>query len=97
MEEYKKVSLDELYNYLAKTFTKLHHEIYIQYASDWMDEMRTFEQNAIYDEYGKLHIYDNLFYNKKGESERLTIAFRYIYFDDGTVDTEYYLPKSVNL
>ena len=97
MKEYKKVSLDELYKYLAKTFTKLHEKIYLQDANNWMDEIRIFEQNAIYDEYSKLHIYDNIFYNKQGKCERLTIAFKYIYFDDGTVDTEYYLPKNVNI
>lgn len=98
MDDFKKVTIDELYKHLATTFTNLHGKVYyLQYASDWMDEIRVFEQNAIYDEYSKLDIYDNIFYNKNGKSERLTIGFNYIYFEDGTVDVEYYLPKSVNL
>lgn len=97
MEDFKKVDLNQLYKYLATTFTKLHHQVYLQYASDWMEEIRIFEQGSAYDDTCKLNIYDNLFYNKKGESERLTIGFKYIYFDDGTVDIEYYLPKNVNI
>lgn len=96
MNDFKKVNIDELYNHLASTFTKLYNKVYLQYASDWMDEIREFESNATLID-NNFYIYDNLFYNKNGESERLTIGFKYIYFDDGTVDIEYYLPKSVNI
>lgn len=96
MKDFKKVSLDELYKYLAATFTKLHHQVYLQYASDWMDEIREMENNAS-ETADNFYIYDNIIYNKKGESERLTIGFKYITFDDGTVDVEYYLPKNVNV
>ena len=96
MEDFKKVNLDELYKYLAGTFTKLYNQAYLQYASDWMDDIREMENNANEID-GNLYVYDNLFYNKKGESERVTIGFKYITFDDGTVDVEYYLPKSVNV
>ena len=96
MNDFKKVSLDELYKYLATTFTKLYNQVYLQYASDWMEEIREFENNANETD-GNLYIYDTTIYNKNGESERLTIAFKYITFNDGTVDVEYYLPKTVNI
>ena len=96
MEDFKKVNLDELYKYLAGTFTKLYHQVYLQDTNDWLDDIREMENNAneIADSF---YIYDNIIYNKQGESERLTIGFKYVYFDDGTVDVEYYLPKSVNV
>lgn len=96
MDDFKKVSIDELYKHLATTFTRLYNLVYLQYTSDWMEEIRIFESNANLID-NDFYVYDNLFYNKKGESERLTIGFKYIYFDDGTVDVDYYLPKSVNL
>lgn len=96
MEDFKKVNLDELYKYLATTFTKLYNQVYLQYASDWMEEIREFENNAN-ETADNFYTYDNIIYNKQGESERLTIGFKYNYFDDGTVDIEYYLPKSVNI
>ena len=96
MNDFKKVNLDELYKYLAGTFTKLHHQGYLQYASDWLDDIRERENNANETD-GNLYIYDSTIYNRQGESERLTIGFKYIYFDDGTVDVEYYLPKNVNI
>ena len=96
MNDFKKVNLDELYKYLATTFTKLHNKVYLQYASDWLDDIREMENNANETD-NNFYVYDNIFYNKQGESERLTIGFKYIYFDDGTVDVEYYLPKNVNI
>ena len=96
MEDFKKVNLYELYEYLATTFTKLHHQVYLQYANDWMEEIREMENNAN-ETNDNFYVYDNIIYNKQGESERLTIGFKYIYFDDGTVDVEFYLPKSVNI
>lgn len=96
MDDFKKVTIDELYKHLATTFTKLYNMVYLQYTSDWMEEIREFESNANLID-NDFYVYDNLFYNKKGECERLTIGFKYVYFDDGTVDIEYYLPKSVNL
>lgn len=96
MTDFKKVNLDELYKYLATTFTKLHHQVYLQYANDWMEEIRIFENNANRMD-DNFYIYDNIIYNKQGESERLTIGFKYITFYDGTVEIEYYLPKNVNI
>ena len=96
MNDFKKVNLDELYKYLSATFTKLHNQVYLQYASDWLDDIREMENNANETD-SNFYIYDNIIYNKKGESERVTIGFKYITFDDGTVDVEYYLPKSVNV
>ena len=96
MDDFKKVNLDELYKYLSTTFTKLHHQVYLQYTNDWMEEIREFENNAN-ETADSFYIYDSTIYNKKGESERVTIGFKYITFDNGTVDVEYYLPKNVNI
>ena len=96
MEDFKKVNLDELYKYLAGTFTKLYNQGYLQYTNDWLDDIREMENNAN-ETADSFYIYDNIIYNKNGESERVTIGFKYIYFEDGTVDIEYYLPKSVNI
>ena len=96
MEDFKKVSANQLTVYLSKVYAKLYNKWYSQDVNDWLDNIRDFENNAN-ETNDSLYIYDNIIYNKKGESERLTIGVKYIYFDDGTVDVEYYLPKSVNI
>ena len=96
MNNYKKVSINQLAVYLSNVYTKLENKWYSQDVNNWMDDIRELENNSIFQS-RNWYVYDSMVYNKKGESERLTVAFKYIYFDDGTVDTEYYLPKSVNL
>lgn len=96
MNDFKKVSVNQLAVYLSKVYANLYNEWYSQEVDDWLDDIREIENNANEIDIN-FYIYDNIIYNKKGESERLTIGFEYIYFDDGTVDIEYYLPKSVNI
>lgn len=96
MENFKKVNLTQLAVYLSKVYAKLENKWYSQDVNDWLDNIREFENNANETD-NSFYIYDSIIYNKQGESERLTIAFKYIYFDDGTVDIEYYLPKSINI
>lgn len=96
MKDFKKVSINQLAVYLSKVYAKLENKWYSQDVNDWLDNIREFENNTN-ETNGNFYIYDNIIYNKNGESERLTIGFKYIYFDDGTVDIEYYLPKSVNV
>ena len=96
MDDFKKVSINQLAVYLSKVYANLYNKWYSQDVNDWLDNIREFESNANEID-GNLYVYDNLFYNKQGESERVTIGFKYITFDDGTVDVEYYLPKSVNI
>ena len=96
MNDFKKVSINQLAVYLSKVYSKLENKCYSQDVNDWLDDIREMENNAneIDD---NLYVYDITIYNKQGESERLTIGFKYITFDNGTVDVEYYLPKSVNI
>lgn len=96
MEDFKKVSINQLAVYLSNVYSKLENKWYSQNVNDWLDNIREFENNANETD-SNFYIYDNIIYNKQGESERLTIGIKYIYFDDGTVDIEYYLPKSVNI
>lgn len=96
MNDLKKISINQLAIYLSNVYAKLYNKWYSQDANDWMEEIRIFENNANETD-NNFYTYDNIIYNKNGESERLTIAFKYIYLDDGTVDIEYYLPKNVNL
>ena len=96
MEDFKKVSANQLAVYLSKVYSKLENKWYSQDVNDWIDDIREIENNVSETD-GNLYIYDSIIYNKQGESERLTIGFKYIYFYDGTVDIEYYLPKSVNV
>lgn len=96
MEDFKKVSINQLVVYLSNVYSKLENKWYSQEVNDWLDDMREIENNANEID-NNLCIYDNVIYNKQGESERLTIAFKYITFDDGTIDVEYYLPKNVGI
>lgn len=96
MNDFKKVSLNQLAIYLSNVYSKLYNKWYSQEVNNWLDNIIEFENNANEMD-NNLCIYDNIIYNKQGESERLTIGFKYIYFDDGTVDVEYYLPKSVDI
>lgn len=96
MEDFKKVSINQLAVYLSNVYSKLYNKWYSQDTNDWMDDIREMENNANKMD-DNFYIYGNIIYNKKGESERLTIGFKYITFDDGTVDVEYYLPKNVNI
>lgn len=96
MNEFNKISINQLSLYLSKVYSKLENKWYSQDVNDWLDNIREFENNTNRMD-DNFYIYDNIIYNKQGESERLTIGFKYIYFDDGTVDVEYYLPKNVNL
>lgn len=96
MDDFKKVNLNQLAIYLSNVYTKLNNKWYSQEVNDWIDNIIIFESNAKLID-NNFYIYDSIIYNKKGESERLTIGFNYIRFDDGTVDIEYYLPKSVNI
>ena len=96
MEDFKKVSINQLAVYLSNVYSKVENKLYSQDVNDWLDDIREMENNANETD-GNFYVYDNLFYNKQGESERLTIGFKYIKFEDGTVDVEYYLPKSVNI
>lgn len=96
MNEFNKISINQLAIYLSKVYSELENKWYSQDVNNWLDNIREFENNANRMD-DNFYIYDNIIYNKNGESERLTIAFKYIYFDDGTVDVEYYLPKSVNV
>lgn len=97
MDDFKKVSINKLAVYLSNVYSKLENRWYSQEVNDWMDKITLFEQNSIYDSYYQLSTYDNIIYNKNGEAERLTIGFKNVYFADGTVDIEYYLPKSVDI
>lgn len=96
MEDFREVSLTQLAVYLSKTYAKLYNKWYSQDVNDWIDNIIIFESDAKLID-NNFYIYDSIIYNKQGESERLIIAFKYITFDDGTVDVEYYLPKSVNV
>lgn len=96
MNDFKKVSINQLAVYLSNTYSKLENKWYSQDVNDWLDNIKEFESNAS-ETNNKLYVYDNIIYNKQGESERLTIGVKYIYFEDGTVDIEYYLPKNVNI
>lgn len=96
MDGFKNVSINQLAVYLSNVYSKLENKWYSQDVNNWLDNIRDFENNTNEID-GNLYIYDNIIYNKKGESERLTIGFKYITFDDGTVDVEYYLPKNVNI
>lgn len=96
MEDFKKVSINQLTIYLSNVYSKLENKWYSQDVNNWLDNIREFENNAN-ETADNFYTYDNIIYNKQGESERLTIGVKYIYFDDGTVDIEYYLPKSVNI
>ena len=96
MEDFKKVSITQLAVYLSDVYSKLENKWCSQDVNDWLDDIREFENNANETD-NNFYVYDNIIYNKQGESERLTIGFKYIYFDDGTVDIEYYLPKNVNI
>ena len=79
MNDFKKVSINQLAVYLSKVYAKIYNKWYSQEASDWLDDIREFENNANETADG-FYIYDNIIYNKQGESERLTIGFKYIYF-----------------
>ena len=96
MKDFKKVNLSQLTVYLSKVYAKLYNKWYSQDVNDRLDDIREMENNAN-ETADSFYIYDSTIYNKNGESERVTIAFKYIYFEDGTVDIEYYLPKSVNV
>ena len=96
MDDFKKVSVNKLTIYLSNVYSNLENKWYSQDVNDWLDNIKEFESNASETD-GGLYVYDNIIYNKQGESERLTIGVKYIYFDDGTVDIEYYLPKNVNI
>lgn len=96
MEDFKKLSINQLAVYLSNVYTKVNDKWCSQDVNDWIDDIREFENNAKLID-NNFYIYDSVFYNKQGESEHLTIGFKYIYFDDGTVDIEYYLPKSVDI
>ena len=96
MTDFKEVSANQLAIYLSNVYSKLENKWYSQDVNDWLDDIREIENNANEID-GNLYVYDSTIYNKKGESERLTIGFKYITFDDGTVDIEYYLPKNVNI
>lgn len=96
MNEFNKISANQLTIYLSNVYSKLENKWYSQDVNNWLDEIREFENNANETD-NNFYTYDNIIYNKNGESERLTIGFKYIYFDDGTVDVEYYLPKNVNI
>ena len=96
MTDFKKVNLTQLAVYLSDVYSKLENKWCSQDVNDWLDDIREFENNANETD-NNFYVYDNIIYNKQGESERLTIGFKYIYFDDGTVDIEYYLPKNVNI
>ena len=96
MNDFKKVNLNQLAVYLSNVYTKLNNKWYSQEVNDWIDNIIICESNAKLID-NNFYIYDSIIYSKQGESERLTIGFNYIRFDDGTVDVEYYLPKSVNI
>lgn len=96
MNDFEKISINQLAIYLSNVYSKLENKWYSQDVNNWLDNIREFENNANETD-GNLYVYDNIIYNKQGENERLTIAFKYNTFEDGTVDVEYYLPKSVNL
>ena len=96
MENFKNVSITQLTIYLSNVYSRLKNKWYSQDVNDWLDDIREIENNAN-ETADSFYIYDSMIYNKKGESERLTIAFKYITFNDGTVDVEYYLPKNVNI
>lgn len=96
MNEFNKISINQLAIYLSNVYSKIENKWYSQDVNDWLDDIREFENNANETD-GNLYVYNNMIYNKQGESERLTIGFKYIYFNNGTVDVEYYLPKSVNV
>lgn len=95
MDNYKKVSINQLAVYLSNVYTKLENKWYSQDVNDWMDDIRKLENNSIYTSCN-WYIYDSMIYNENGEAERLTIGFKDVEID-GIIDIEYYLPKNVNL
>lgn len=96
MDDFKKVTINQLAVYLSNVYSKLENKWYSQGVNDWIDNIIIFESNAKLID-NNFYIYDSIIYNKNGECENLTIGFNYIHLNNGTVDVEYYLPKSVNL